>query len=98
MTAILTGMLRHGFNYNRWVAADGTARGQQDPAVILASLRSAAANRTSQSGARHLSLGSWSLRARSVVSAPVETNKTVMSAVRTGRAMSASRRELMAAI
>ena len=33
--AIVRGMLRHGFNYNRWVAADGQERGQQDPAVIL---------------------------------------------------------------
>ena len=30
--AIVWGMLRHGFNYNRWVAADGRSRGQQDPA------------------------------------------------------------------
>jgi uncharacterized protein (TIGR03083 family) len=45
-------MLRHGFNYNRWVAADGQIRGQQDPAVILKALRNAAANRKAQPGAR----------------------------------------------
>ena len=43
--AIFGGMLRHGFNYNRWVAADGQARGQQEPAVVLEALRNAAANR-----------------------------------------------------
>ncbi len=45
--AIVGGMLRHGFNYNRWVAADGQARGQQDPGVVLRALRNAAANRKS---------------------------------------------------
>jgi uncharacterized protein (TIGR03083 family) len=39
---IVGGMLRHGFNYNRWVAADGQVRGQQDPAVVLEALRNAA--------------------------------------------------------
>jgi uncharacterized protein (TIGR03083 family) len=43
--AIFRGMLRHGFNYNRWMAADGQERGQQDPAVVLNALRNAAANR-----------------------------------------------------
>jgi uncharacterized protein (TIGR03083 family) len=42
--AIFGGMIRHRFNYNRWVAADGQARGQQDPAVLLKALRDAAAN------------------------------------------------------
>ena len=32
---VFGGMLRHGFNYNRWVAADGQVRGQQDPEVLL---------------------------------------------------------------
>ena len=50
--AIVGGMLRHGFNYNRWVAADGQARGEQDPAVVLRALRSAAANRKALPGAR----------------------------------------------
>jgi uncharacterized protein (TIGR03083 family) len=50
--AILGGMLRYGFNYNRWVAADGQRRGQQDPEVVLKAFRSAAANRTPSSGAR----------------------------------------------
>jgi uncharacterized protein (TIGR03083 family) len=46
------GMLRHGFNYNRWVAADGQVRGRQDPAVVLQVLRNAAANRNALAGAR----------------------------------------------
>jgi len=46
---IFVSMLRHGFNYNRWVAADGRARGQQDPAVVLKALRNAAANRKATS-------------------------------------------------
>jgi uncharacterized protein (TIGR03083 family) len=50
--AIIGGMLRHGLNYNRWVAADGRVRGQQDPAVVLKALRNAAANRKVLSGAR----------------------------------------------
>jgi uncharacterized protein (TIGR03083 family) len=43
--AIVGGMLRHGFNYNRWVAADGKARGEQDPRVVLQALHSAADGR-----------------------------------------------------
>jgi uncharacterized protein (TIGR03083 family) len=50
--AILGGMLRHGFNYNRWVAADGRIRGQQDPAVVLKALRNAADNRKALPGPR----------------------------------------------
>ena len=50
--SIVRGMLRHGFNYNRWVAADGRVRGQQDPAVVLQALRGAAANRNAVAGAR----------------------------------------------
>jgi uncharacterized protein (TIGR03083 family) len=50
--AIFRGMLRHGFNYNRWVAADGQGRGQQDPAAVLKALRNAAANRKARSGGR----------------------------------------------
>jgi uncharacterized protein (TIGR03083 family) len=50
--AIIVGMLRHGFNYNRWVAADGQSRGQQEPGVLLKALRTAAANREAQSGTR----------------------------------------------
>ncbi len=42
---VFRNMHRHGFNYNRWVAADGQVRGQQDPAVILKALGKAAANR-----------------------------------------------------
>jgi uncharacterized protein (TIGR03083 family) len=50
--AIVGGMLRHGCNYNRWVAADGQVRGRQDPAVVLQVLRNAAANRNALAGAR----------------------------------------------
>lgn len=50
--AILGGLVRHRFNYNRWVAADGQERGQQDPAVVLKVLLNAAANRKARPGAR----------------------------------------------
>jgi uncharacterized protein (TIGR03083 family) len=43
--AVVAGMVRHGFNFNRWVAADGRARGQADPEVMVAALRNAAARR-----------------------------------------------------
>jgi uncharacterized protein (TIGR03083 family) len=49
---ISRGVIRHGLNYNRWVAADGRARGQQDPANILKAFRNAAANRKAQPEAR----------------------------------------------
>jgi uncharacterized protein (TIGR03083 family) len=50
--SIVGGMIRHGFNYNRWVAVDGQVRGRQDPAALLKALRDAADNRVAQSGAR----------------------------------------------
>ncbi len=50
--ATFSGMLRHGFNYNRWVAADGQVRGQQEPAVLLKALRNAGANRNARPGGR----------------------------------------------
>ncbi len=49
---IFKSVLRHGFNYNQWVATDGQERGQQDPEAVLAALRNAAANRKVQPGAR----------------------------------------------
>ncbi len=52
ISAIIRGMLRHGFNYNRWVAADGQDRGQQDPAVVLRSFRNAASSRKAPPGTR----------------------------------------------
>ena len=52
VSAIFVGMLRHGLNYNRWVAADGQVRGQQDPGVVLKALRSVAANGKDQAGPR----------------------------------------------
>jgi uncharacterized protein (TIGR03083 family) len=51
---VLSSMLRHGFNYNRWVAADGQRRGQQDPEVVLKALRHAAANPTGTRPVRSL--------------------------------------------
>src|SRR5580704_16687212 len=50
--AIVGGMLRNGFNYNRWVAADGRSRGQQDLAVVLKALLNAAANHRITTGPR----------------------------------------------
>jgi uncharacterized protein (TIGR03083 family) len=50
--AIVRGMFRHGFNYNRWVAVDGQARGQQNPEVLLRALRNAAASRETRPRAR----------------------------------------------
>lgn len=50
-SSVISGTLRYGLNYNRWVAADGRARGQRDPKTILRALRNAAASRaTSHSG------------------------------------------------
>ncbi len=51
---IFAGMLRHGFNFNRWVAADGRVRGQQDPEVLLKAFRNAAANRQATTEARSI--------------------------------------------
>jgi uncharacterized protein (TIGR03083 family) len=50
--AIVGGMLRNGFNYSRWVAADGRERGQQDPGVLLGALRDAAVNAKAAPGSR----------------------------------------------
>jgi uncharacterized protein (TIGR03083 family) len=52
LSSICRGMLRHRFDYNRWVAADGRERGQRDPTVILAAFRNAAASRSAQSDGR----------------------------------------------
>ncbi|HEX3707148.1 MAG TPA: maleylpyruvate isomerase family mycothiol-dependent enzyme [Mycobacteriales bacterium] len=41
-SAIIGGLLRHGFDYNRWVAIDGRTRGEQDPTAVLAAFRTAA--------------------------------------------------------
>jgi uncharacterized protein (TIGR03083 family) len=46
---VFKSMIRHGFNYNRWVAVDGQRRGEQDPGVLLNSFRNTATN---PSGAR----------------------------------------------
>jgi uncharacterized protein (TIGR03083 family) len=49
---IVSGVLHHGFNYNRWVAADGQVRGQQDPAVVLQALRNTTVNSKASPRAR----------------------------------------------
>jgi uncharacterized protein (TIGR03083 family) len=49
--AVSRGVIRYGFNYERWVAADGRARGQQEPTVILEAFRRAAHSRQSRTGA-----------------------------------------------
>ncbi|HEY3842276.1 MAG TPA: maleylpyruvate isomerase family mycothiol-dependent enzyme [Acidimicrobiales bacterium] len=49
--ATLAGLIAHGFNFNRWIAADGRRRGDEDPVRILDDLRGAAANRKSPPGA-----------------------------------------------
>ena len=49
--AVLGGMLRHGFSFNRWLAADGKSRGQQDPSLILKGFRNVADNRNEQAEA-----------------------------------------------
>jgi uncharacterized protein (TIGR03083 family) len=43
--AVVRGLIRYRFDYNRWVAIDGQSRGQQDPALILQRLRDAATHR-----------------------------------------------------
>jgi uncharacterized protein (TIGR03083 family) len=50
--AVFKGMLRHGFNYNRWVAVDGRSRGQQEPGDLLRALRQAAVNGNASSGSQ----------------------------------------------
>ena len=39
---IFTSMLHHGFDHDRWVAADGRARGRAHPATLLSALRNTA--------------------------------------------------------
>jgi uncharacterized protein (TIGR03083 family) len=45
-------LLRHGFNYNRWIAVDGQKRGQQEPTVILQAFRATATNQRAASGGK----------------------------------------------
>lgn len=52
----LTGLLAHGFNFNRWMAADGRRRGDEDPTRILDDLRAAAGSRKSPPGAPTISV------------------------------------------
>ena len=45
-------MLRYRFNYDRWIALDGQARGGQEPARILSALRRAGENNGGPSAGR----------------------------------------------
>ena len=51
MATTVSGMVRHGFSFSRWMADDGRSRGQQDPAATLRRLRDAAANHQKPPGA-----------------------------------------------
>jgi uncharacterized protein (TIGR03083 family) len=48
--ALTTGLMRHRLSFNRWMAADGIARGARDPKLTLAALRAAAATRKTPPG------------------------------------------------
>jgi uncharacterized protein (TIGR03083 family) len=52
--AIIGGLLRYGFDYNRWVAVDGRARGEQAPTALLAAFRAAAARPTKAKGSQQI--------------------------------------------
>lgn len=52
----VAGLLAHGFNFNRWMAADGRRRGDEDPEQILSALRDAAGHRKSPPGAPTISV------------------------------------------
>lgn len=54
--ATMSGMLRYGFSFSRWMAEDGRRRGDQDPAVTLRLLREGAGNRKSPPGAPTISV------------------------------------------
>jgi uncharacterized protein (TIGR03083 family) len=47
---LFSGMVRHGFNFNRWMAADGKVRGTQDPASTRKALEDAAGARKTPPG------------------------------------------------
>lgn len=50
LPAVIGGMLRHRFDFDRWVAVDGQRRGEQDPAAILQALREAGTSRKAGAG------------------------------------------------
>ncbi|HWB66574.1 MAG TPA: maleylpyruvate isomerase family mycothiol-dependent enzyme [Mycobacteriales bacterium] len=54
VSRVAAGLLRHGFDYDRWLAVDGQTQGQQEPATILRSFRTAAANRKPARGGREI--------------------------------------------
>ncbi|HWE56289.1 MAG TPA: maleylpyruvate isomerase family mycothiol-dependent enzyme [Acidimicrobiales bacterium] len=53
---VVPGLARHGFNFSRWMAADGKQRGRQDPAVILSTLRENAGSHAKPPGAPPMSV------------------------------------------
>ncbi|MGH9017004.1 MAG: maleylpyruvate isomerase family mycothiol-dependent enzyme [Acidimicrobiales bacterium] len=53
---LLSGMIRHGFNFNRWMADDGRQRGAQDPPTTLETLRTSADLRHKPPGAPPVSV------------------------------------------
>lgn len=52
--AVLAGLLRHRFDYNRWIAADGREGGQQEPAVMLQALRMTADGKQAPSAGKSI--------------------------------------------
>jgi uncharacterized protein (TIGR03083 family) len=56
MATMVTGIATHGFNWSRWMAADGRRRGQPDPTLTLGALRDAASVRKTPPGAPKVSV------------------------------------------
>ena len=56
VAALVGGMIRHGFNFNRWMAADGKERGSEDPSITLEALREATNDRKTPPGAPNVSV------------------------------------------
>jgi uncharacterized protein (TIGR03083 family) len=54
--ALASGLLRHRFSFNRWIAADGKERGRQEPSATLEMLRRSADNRRTPPGAPSVSV------------------------------------------
>jgi uncharacterized protein (TIGR03083 family) len=53
---VMSGMVRHGFSFSRWMADDGRRRGEQDPTRTLRLLEEAAGSRKSPPGAPTVSV------------------------------------------
>jgi uncharacterized protein (TIGR03083 family) len=56
MGTTLSGMLRHGFSFSRWMADDGRSRGEGDPTTTLERLRDAAGSTKKPPGAPPISV------------------------------------------